>query len=112
MQQIYQQQMQAQVNTTISNEEKKSSGIEMPDIAALTLGNGSGDADAEVQTEAENQTEPEKLDFGVSAENDDEAAAGEEHQCSEECGFCSDDESTLFILNTQLVQSGKVLLLL
>ena len=95
MQQIYQQQMQAQVNTTITNEEKKSSGsIEMPDVAALNLGNG----DAEVQTESENATEndkSEKSDFGVSGETCDDGG-DVEHQCSEECGFCSDEESELF----------------
>jgi hypothetical protein len=33
MQQIYQQQMQAQANTTLSNEELKTSGLELPDVA-------------------------------------------------------------------------------
>ena len=37
MQQIYQQQMEAQANHTINNEEKKSSGIEIPDLSTLNL---------------------------------------------------------------------------
>lgn len=86
MQQIYQQQMQAQVNTTINNEEKKSSGIEIPDVSGLSLGNG----DSAAISDPENQTETEKSDFGSAAETVEE---GEEHQCSEECGFCSEEES-------------------
>ena len=39
MQQIYQQQMEAQANHTINNEEKKSSGIEIPDLSTLNLEN-------------------------------------------------------------------------
>jgi len=39
MQQIYQQQMEAQANHTINNEEKKSSGIEIPDLSTLHLEN-------------------------------------------------------------------------
>ena len=93
MQQIYQQQMQAQVNTTMTNEERKSSGLEaLPDVAGLSLDGGAGDDGATIPAldELENRADVEKSDLGTAT---DPTEDGEDHQCSEECGFCSDDES-------------------
>ena len=88
MQQIYQQQMEAQANHTLDNEEKKSSGIEIPDLANLNINDSAGS----VTDDPENVAETEKT--GFEDENGaDEAKEAEEHECSEECGFCSDDES-------------------
>jgi hypothetical protein len=86
MQQIYQQQMQAQVNTTLTNEEKKSSGLEIPDVSSLSL-----DSTALASDDLENGTDAEKSDFDAAPA--DPPDDGEEHQCSEECGFCSEEES-------------------
>jgi hypothetical protein len=87
MQQIYQQQMEAQANHTLNNEEKNSSSghLEIPELANLNLEGSYLNTD--------------HLDLGsgfdpdsVSEEGAREEGEEEEHQCSEECGFCSDEE--------------------
>ena len=97
MQQIYQQQMEAQANHTLDNEEKKSSGMfEIPDLANLNLNDSSGPV-------AGDQEERSQTGFETGNENEnenEETKEGEEHECSEECGFCSDDESKFFFIST------------
>ncbi len=104
MQQIYQQQMQAQVNTTLTNEEKKSSGLEIPDVSSLSL-----DSTAPASDDLENGTDAEKSDFDAAPA--DPPDDGEEHQCSEECGFCSEEESKCIYIYRRPIWEEEVIVL-
>ena len=88
MQQIYQQQMEAQANHTLNNEEKNSSAgnLEIPDLTNLNLdGSYLGTDHLDVSTGFEPDSVSEE---GTREEGEEE----EEHQCSEECGFCADED--------------------
>ena len=81
MQQIYQQQMEAQANHTLNNEEKNSSAGNLEILDGSYLGTDHLDVSTGFEPESVSEE-------GTREEGEEE----EEHQCSEECGFCADEE--------------------
>lgn len=92
MQQIYQQQMEAQANHTINNEEKKSSGIEIPDLSTLNLENVDQAAAFANNNDLDNREERTGFSDDDEATRVAKEGEDEDHQCSEECGFCSEED--------------------
>lgn len=80
MQQVYQQQMETQANTLNSPILSSAPTTETLDMSTLNLSD-------KVDESEEKGTETE--DFGKDDSNDD---IEDEHECTDECGFCADDD--------------------